>query len=264
MTYRGEALSLAAARATLKVLAEEPVTERLAEIGAHVREQFHVLCRRTGVHCSLIGPDARLTFAFDNDGGRPWEWIRLLFVQECLKRGVLTNGNLLPSYAVGHDDIARSLDAFEGALETVARAVDAGRNSDGDRRGVPSPIVSKGFVTIAGEDREGLHIHGWMLVGGRAPERFEFAGAGGTITGDPVERPDLASGYPDAESPEKAGYAAFLPTEEFATDSGYEFSIVARDEEETLFRCHVVWARPPAGQAVGPNLHWTGDGAVSI
>ena len=264
MTYRGEALSLAAAQATLKVLAEEPVTERLAEIGAHTRERFQELCERTGVHCVLMGPDARLTFAFDNDGGLSWEWIRLLFVQECLKRGVLTNGNLLPSYALGEEDITRSLDVFEGALETVARAVDAGRHAPGERRGVPGPVSAKGFVTIAGEDPGGLRIHGWMLVGDRAPERFEFVGPGGSAAADPVERPDLAQAYPEAQSAERAGYAVLLPAAEFATDDGYEFSIVARDEDETLFRCHVVWARPAGGEDGGSNLHWTGDGALSI
>ncbi len=263
MTYRGESLSLAAARATLKVLAEEPVTERLAEIGAGVRARFQELCERTGVHCTLIGPDARLTFAFDNDGGLSWEWIRLLFVQECLKRGVLTNGNLLPSYALGDDDIARSLDVFEGALETVARAVDAGKSAPGVRRGVPGPVVSKGFVTIASEDANGLRIHGWMLVGDRAPERFEFVGPAGTVASAPVDRPDLAKAYPEAESAEKAGYAALLPPAEFGTESGYEFSILAIEGEETLFRCHVAWERPSEGQT-GSNLHWTGDGALSI
>ena len=209
MTYRGEALSLAAARATLDVLVDEPVTQRLAEIGAHVRAAFQELCERTGVHCTLMGPDPRLTFAFDNDGGLPWETIRLLFVQECLKRGVLTNGNLLPSYALGEEDIARSLDVFEGALETVARAVEAGKS--GDTRGAPGPIVAKGFVTVAAEEPGGLRIHGWMFVGDRAPGRIELEGAGGTIPAVPVERPDLAEAYPQAESAAQAGFAAVLP-----------------------------------------------------
>jgi hypothetical protein len=54
-----------------------------------------------------------------------------------------------------------------------------------------------------------------------------------------------------------------LPAAKFGTDTGYEFSIVAREDDETLFRCHVVWKRPPEGEELGSNLHWLGDGAVS-
>src|SRR4029079_13809789 len=40
MTFRGETLSLAAARATLGVIRDEPVVEHIARVGRQVREAF--------------------------------------------------------------------------------------------------------------------------------------------------------------------------------------------------------------------------------
>ena len=48
-------------------------------------------------------------------------------MQECLTRGVLCNGNFLPSLAHGEDALEETRAAFEAALDTLAQAVEAER-----------------------------------------------------------------------------------------------------------------------------------------
>jgi glutamate-1-semialdehyde aminotransferase len=125
ITYRGETLSLAAARACLEVHATEPVAQHLAAIGGEARDRFQRSAKKVGVVGGLFGPSARMSFAFSPAGGITSLGLQTLFVQEALKRGVLTNGNLLPSYAHDARAVETSAAAFEGALEVLARAVAA-------------------------------------------------------------------------------------------------------------------------------------------
>jgi glutamate-1-semialdehyde 2,1-aminomutase len=126
LTYRGETLSLAAARSCLEIFEQEPVSERLAATGESLRELYHEARLRVGVESALIGPPARMTFAFGGAGPLSPIGLQTLFVQECLKRGVLTNGNLLPCYAHDDEAVEHSARAFAESLEVVAGAAKVG------------------------------------------------------------------------------------------------------------------------------------------
>jgi glutamate-1-semialdehyde aminotransferase len=130
MTYRGETLSLAAAGACLAFFASEPVFARLAETGETVRRRYHETRDRLGVDTTLIGPAARMCFAFAGSRTISPLGQLTLFVQECAKRGVLTNGSLLPCYAHDTEAVEGSLRVFELALEVVARATARERLQD--------------------------------------------------------------------------------------------------------------------------------------
>ena len=139
MTYRGETLSLAAARACLDIFEREPVAMRLAATGASLRSLYHEARDRIGVDTALIGPDARQTFAFAGSRRITPLGCQTLFVQECLKRGVLTNGNVLPCLAHDESAVARSSAVFAESLEVVARAV-AAESLDGFLQIPPLPV----------------------------------------------------------------------------------------------------------------------------
>src|SRR5262249_3717402 len=121
LTFRGEALSLAAARATLRVCREEPVARHVWRVGEQLRAGVLAHGARLGVPVSLRGPGPRTTFHFEPVGeprGALSEDAQLsLFVQECLLRGVLHNGHLLPSYAHAERDVEQTLEVFGQALE---------------------------------------------------------------------------------------------------------------------------------------------------
>ena len=122
LTFRGEALSLAAARATLRVCREEPVARHVWSVGERLRKGLEEEARALGVPASLAGPGPRTTFHFEPLAELSEHLQLTLFLQECLVRGVLHNGHLLPSYAHAEADVERTLEVFAQALETVARA----------------------------------------------------------------------------------------------------------------------------------------------
>ncbi len=69
MTFRGETLSLAAARAVLGALRDQPVAPHVARVGAQVREGFERACAGTGIRARLEGHESRMTFSFHHDAG---------------------------------------------------------------------------------------------------------------------------------------------------------------------------------------------------
>ena len=151
LTFRGETLSLAAARACLRICATEPVAEHVALVGERVRAAFTAAAAAAGVQARLVGPSCRMTFAFDRQGPLLPLGLQTLFVQECTVHGVLTNGNLLPSYA--HDDraLATTEAAFERALAVVARAC-AARSFDGLLHfAAPHTFLRAGALTCSEE-----------------------------------------------------------------------------------------------------------------
>jgi glutamate-1-semialdehyde 2,1-aminomutase len=122
LTFRGEALALAAARTTLRICREEPVARHVWSVGERLRRGVHEQGVEKGVPVSLAGPGPRTSFHFEPLPGLSEHLQLSLFIQECLVRGVLHNGHLLPSYAHGERDVEQTLEAFDSALDAVALA----------------------------------------------------------------------------------------------------------------------------------------------
>jgi glutamate-1-semialdehyde 2,1-aminomutase len=247
MTYRGETLSLAAARATLRVIREESVCDRLAQIGRRARQEFGEACARTGVRARLIGPDARLTFAFEDDPRFSFGDQTLLFVQECLKRGVLTNGNLLPSCAIDDAALERSIEVFEDSLRVVADAL-------GDPRSHARRLSSKGFLDRFDETNGMLRLGGWLLINDAPPESVELiAPAGGRSSAQFVSRPDVAEAFPALQNAGEAGYVASIPAADVLDEDGFAFTILASRNGEVAFRCRVMGRSLEDAMAAAPR-----------
>jgi glutamate-1-semialdehyde aminotransferase len=138
LTFRGEMLSLAAARATLDIYRSEPVTEHLWKAGDRIRESVADSARRVGVPISLHGPSPRMSFHIEARPGLPEKDLLTLFVQECLVRGVITNTHLFTSHAHDEAAVEETCRVFHMALEVVASALD--RNSVDGLLHIP-PIV---------------------------------------------------------------------------------------------------------------------------
>ncbi len=122
-TYKGETGPLAAAAAALAIHRTEDVAAHVWEFGETLRRNVNALCRQAGFPGELIGPPFRMTLRSHEPEGERQVLLRTLIQQELLRRGVITfKGFMLPSRA--HDDSAlrRTMEAFEGAVPTVARA----------------------------------------------------------------------------------------------------------------------------------------------
>ena len=175
MTFQGETLSLAAARTVLQIVRDEPVAERIAAIGETLRAAFDAEARRVGSDASLRGHAARPTLMFANRGEFPGEYLLGVFLTDCLRRGVITGPMMLPSYAHHDAAIEKTIAAFSGALETVARLV------EGPFRGwvLPGEPLVTGFIESVVEDV----VSGWILVDGGVPDELTAS----TLDGAPIE-----------------------------------------------------------------------------
>jgi glutamate-1-semialdehyde aminotransferase len=127
MTYSGETVSLAAARATIGVLRTEPVLEHIWDIGGKLRSGFTRLGDHAGFEVTLGGnpPRSGLTFA-PRPGDPPHDLLRAIFLQETHKRGVLFGVPIFPTYSHSDDDVRATLDAVEAAFERMDAACASG------------------------------------------------------------------------------------------------------------------------------------------
>jgi glutamate-1-semialdehyde 2,1-aminomutase len=127
-TFGGEALSLAAAKATLLKLQREPVVRTLAERGHALLEASAQLIARSelGDIFSVSGhPSWSFLNIRDARGATAFE-IKALWIQEMLQRGVLSVGTHNLSYAHTAADVARLLEVYAEVLPMIGRVLDAG------------------------------------------------------------------------------------------------------------------------------------------
>ena len=121
-TFGGEALSLAAAQATLDVLERENVPAVLSERGRQLTEQLQRMIRSLDLEgLGVVGMPARTMLTFDARFGDPLLQKSLL-QQELIRRGVLWTGFCNLAYAHDEDHLARVLAAFGESLDVLASA----------------------------------------------------------------------------------------------------------------------------------------------
>ncbi|HXW96928.1 MAG TPA: aminotransferase class III-fold pyridoxal phosphate-dependent enzyme, partial [Gemmatimonadales bacterium] len=127
-TFGGEALSLAAAAATLRELERLQVPARLAEVGSRIREGITRLAVGHGADgfVRVIGPACRTQVVFDPSAGPPLE-LKSLAQQELIRRGVLWSGTHNVCYALTDADADYLLGAWDEVLQILAAAVTGGQ-----------------------------------------------------------------------------------------------------------------------------------------
>jgi len=125
-TFGGEALSLAAAKATLTEIRDKRVPEYLDVMGESLRDGYNDLARVLGVaYTRCVGYGCRTLVTFDAKAGDPLE-MKSLVQQELIRRGVLWAGFHNMSYSHTDGDLDHTLAAYEEVLQILDRAVRAG------------------------------------------------------------------------------------------------------------------------------------------
>jgi glutamate-1-semialdehyde aminotransferase len=127
MTYGGDVLALAAARAVLDEVARAPVVEHLWRLGTRWLDGMRAVAAASGVEVTVGGAAPRSHFVFADQAGFTAAEVRSLFLQECIKRGVLFGVPIFMSWAHQEADVAETLVAAEEALAVVAAGLRAGR-----------------------------------------------------------------------------------------------------------------------------------------
>jgi len=123
-TFGGEALSLAAAKATITELRTKRVPETLARQGKKLKDGYNDIARTLGMeYTSCSGFDCRTLVAFDAKAGNPLE-MKSLVQQEMIRRGVIWGGFHNMCFLHSDEDVAHILAAYREVLPILKRAVE--------------------------------------------------------------------------------------------------------------------------------------------
>jgi glutamate-1-semialdehyde 2,1-aminomutase len=124
-TFGGEALSLAAALATMKKLEREPVIETLYHQGKKILNRLNSIIADAAA-ADFLSVSGNPTWSFllirDIDGYNQWQ-IKTLFLQEMFARGILTIGSHNVSYSHSDEDLEKLFSAYEVVIPMIAEAV---------------------------------------------------------------------------------------------------------------------------------------------
>lgn len=146
-TFGGEALSLAAAKATITELRKHDVPNAIAKQGKKLREGYAAIARELSMdYTNCVGFDCRslVTFAANGAaaGQNPLE-MKSLVQQEMIKRGVLWGGFHNMSFSHSDADVEHTLAAYKQVLPILKDAVD-GKSVKAKLRGEPvGPVFRK-------------------------------------------------------------------------------------------------------------------------
>jgi glutamate-1-semialdehyde aminotransferase len=126
-TYGGEALTLAAAVATLDFYRHRGVIRRLWKAGKIILDNFNWLVREAGLrdHVGVIGYPVRQQMIFRDRSGQPNYLLTALFQQEMFKRGIVCYAGLGFSYSHTDAELMYTVEAFRETLAVLARAIEA-------------------------------------------------------------------------------------------------------------------------------------------
>ncbi|MQF70517.1 aminotransferase class III-fold pyridoxal phosphate-dependent enzyme [SAR202 cluster bacterium AD-812-D07_MRT_10900m] len=127
-TFGGETLSLAAAKATITKMQNEPVIERLWEVGGRLQTAYNNISADLGLasvtSCEGLAPHT--VTPFTDASGAPSLALRSLLQQELAFRGILYLVGFNVCYAHTGEDVDITIAALKQSLAVVAEAVEQG------------------------------------------------------------------------------------------------------------------------------------------
>lgn len=142
-TFGGEALSLAAAKATINEMIEKNVPAQLAKQGNKLKVGYNKISEELGMdYTKCSGFDCRTIMTFDASAANPLE-MKSLVQQEMIKRGILWAGFHNISFSHTDEDIEYTLKVYKEVLPILKKAVEE-KNVIGYLRGEPvEPVFRK-------------------------------------------------------------------------------------------------------------------------
>jgi len=123
-TFGGEALSLAATKATIEELRDKNVPKFLSDQGSKLKNGYNSIAEKLGIDFTrATGYNWRSMATFDEKAGDPLLQ-KSLMQQEMIKRGILWQGFHNMSFSHTDADVDYTLQAFEESLTVLKKAVD--------------------------------------------------------------------------------------------------------------------------------------------
>jgi glutamate-1-semialdehyde 2,1-aminomutase len=142
-TFGGEALSLAAVKATINEIKEKNVPAYLAKQGKKLKDGYNKIAEELNMpYTKCIGYECRSLITFDASAGNSLE-MKSLVQQEMIKRGILWGGFHNMSFSHSDEDVEYTLKVYRDVLPILQKAVDE-KNIRGYLKGEPvEPVFRK-------------------------------------------------------------------------------------------------------------------------
>jgi len=130
-TFGGEALSIAAAIATIKEMKEKNVQAYLAKQGKKLKDGYNKIAFELGIsnYTKCSGYDCRTIVTFDASAGDPL-LLKSLVQQEMIKRGILWGGFHNMCFSHTDEDIEYTLKAYADVLPILKKAIEENNVKD--------------------------------------------------------------------------------------------------------------------------------------
>ncbi|MBE0642754.1 MAG: aminotransferase class III-fold pyridoxal phosphate-dependent enzyme [Bacteroidetes bacterium] len=142
-TFGGEALSLAAAKATIEEMREERVHDYLFAQGRRLKDGVNMLAAEFDMpYVQCKGYDCRSIVTFDISAGNPL-LMKSFVQQELIRRGILWSGFHNMSFSHSDTDIEHTLAVYREVLPMLKTAVDAGTIETALRGEPVEPVFRK-------------------------------------------------------------------------------------------------------------------------
>jgi len=116
-TYAGEALSIAAAIATLKIMKREPVHEHLRTMGRRLMDGFAAMARELSIEAQPAGLPVAPWLKFIHPDRGYHARLEFLWHRELYREGIFANPRWFISYSHKAADIDEALDKARRALQ---------------------------------------------------------------------------------------------------------------------------------------------------
>jgi len=126
MTFEGEAVSIAAAHATLTEVIEKKVVGALFEKGRKIRTAYDRIAQSYELRTSLTGYEPCMTMGFRDQNGVQGRQLLWLMIQELTRNRIFTLGAFILCFSHNNRDLKKLELAADAAMNVVRRAVERG------------------------------------------------------------------------------------------------------------------------------------------
>ena len=124
LTFGGEAVSLAAAKATLQEIKDKQVVQHIWEKGRQLHNGLINLIQENNIPAEAVGFPPRQNINFRDASGFTASEIKTLFLQETIKRGALLGNVIFINYSHTKEDIEKTLLACKQAFKIIRTGLD--------------------------------------------------------------------------------------------------------------------------------------------
>lgn len=126
-TFGGEALSLAAAKATINEMQTNDVQNNLSKYGKILKDGYNNIASEMGLeYTRCAGYDWRSIMVFDDSAGNPLV-LKSFVQQEMIKRGILWGGFHNMSFSHSDSDVNYTLEVYREVLPLLDSAITKGK-----------------------------------------------------------------------------------------------------------------------------------------